>query len=96
MAIETFRFLIGLNSSRVLKILEASVSSNDGKHIDVTQMMNALVKRGSTLFILDFQQDLKLEFFEGHLTLTYRFDNDKSELIEVPFYSHSELLVCDA
>eukprot|EP00804_Cyclotella_cryptica_P005321 CCRYP_019481-RA/>CCRYP_019481-RA protein AED:0.04 eAED:0.04 QI:278/1/1/1/1/1/3/160/439 len=89
-------FLIGLNSPRVLKIIESIVSSQDGKHVDVTKIMNSLVKRGSTLFVLDFQQDLKLEFCEGIFTLKYRFDNDKSELVNVPFDAHSELFVCDS
>lgn len=56
------QFLQGLNFSAAAKLLVISASVNDS---DVTQNVRNLTSRGTALYIVDFKEDLALEYSHG-------------------------------
>lgn len=72
------KFIIGLNLPHKLKVLKGSYQPlSDKKHhlgIDITERLNRLIVRGSSLWILDLETDLGIEAGSGWLNLSLEFD----------------------
>lgn len=93
---QLIRFLIGLNSSKHLEILLASVTTKDGNTtIDVTETMNKLKRRNCCILLLDFEDDLEISVNEGKLRLKAQFDGEETIDHVIPFDRNTEYLLCD-
>ena len=89
------RFLIGLNSPKKLTIQEAKATPKDGRSsTDVSAALDELIKRENTLYLLDFQNDLKLDYDEGELILKAQFGEESVEHA-ISFDKETEFLLCD-
>ena len=90
------KFLIGLNSTKQLKIKEASVASKDcSTNLDVTETINDLKRRNNCVYILDFEKDLKISIHEGTLTVKAQYGNEECVDHVVPFNKDTEYLLCN-
>ncbi len=89
------RFLIGLNSPKKLTIEKATVKSASGEDSsDVTETIQNLVKRECILYLVDFHNDLKLDFDEGEFFVKAKFDDERFDRVIV-FNKDTEFLLCD-
>lgn len=89
------RFLIGLNSPKKLTIEEATVkSARGGDSTDVTEAIQNLVKRQCILYLVDFQNDVKLDFDEGEFRLKANFEDESINHV-INFNKDTEFLLCD-
>lgn len=90
------RYLIGLNSPKEMTVEEAtaiSIRSND--KLDVTINVRNLVRRNCILYLLDFKDDLKLNFHEGELTIKTKSNNEDTKEFIIPFDKDTEYVICD-
>lgn len=64
------QFLQGLNFSGAAQLFVISATVDDA---DVTQKVRALTSRGTALYIVDYKQDLGLEFSHGKFEIEFDY-----------------------
>lgn len=71
-------FLIGVNFTRKLNIINASIYSR-GKSMDVTYRARQLVRSGNSLWVINFKRDFGLENAEGLFYVAFSFEDGAAD-----------------